>query len=50
VLEAPKNDVDTTKPSNGGNGSNTQPSNGGNTGGSTGGNGSNDPSDGPNGD
>lgn len=46
VLEAPKNDVGTTKPSNGGNGGNTQPSNGG----STGGNGSNEPSDGPNGD
>ena len=35
VQEAPKNDVDTTKPANsGGNGGNTQPSNGGNGGGS----------------
>ena len=35
VQEAPKNDVDTTKPANSGsNGGNTQPSNGGNGGGS----------------
>ena len=35
VQEAPKNDVDTTKPANsGGNGGNTQPSTGGNGGGS----------------